>query len=62
MSLTFGSTARSEEIVGPFTPSSTPTVLKITGILKLRAAVAKVRALSSAILRSCSNTLASTFS
>ena len=62
MSLTPGSAALSDAIVGLLTPISTPTVLKTTGILKARAAVAKVRALSSTTLRSCSKTRSSTFS
>src|SRR6266850_2024578 len=62
MSLTSGSAALSDAIVGLLTRISTPTVLKTTGILKARAAVARVRALSSTTLRSCSKTRSSTFS
>src|SRR5712692_957394 len=62
MSLTLGSAALSDAIVGLLTPISTPTVLRTTGTLKATAAVAKVRALSSTTLRSCSKTRSSTFS
>src|SRR5437667_327925 len=62
MSLTSGSAALSDAIVGLLTPIWTPTVLRTTGILKAGAAFASVRALSSTSLRACSKTRSSTFS
>jgi hypothetical protein len=52
MSLTFGRVSRRTLIVGPLAPISTPTVLRMTGILNATAIFARVHTFSSRTRRS----------